>query len=221
MKQSMKRCLAMVLSLALTLTMIPSQMAGTVYAEGTSGTTKTAFDTMVENFTVEGLPSVVTEDGNLTLPSTVKDQAGTTVTWNSSNPAVIKIVTPDDASGNKPYTGEVTRSDVTSKVKLTATIKQNTQTGTKDFDVVVRMKTPVSDSAIAAYDFADFAVKAGSSDILTDEAVNTDARELKLESAGTGKKPTLVNDNKRGQVLSLTQQTYANRGYALLPANPF
>ncbi len=76
--------------------------------------------------------------------------------------------------------------------------------------------TPILDTAIASYDFNDWAIKEG------DEAklVNGD-KEIVLESVGNGAKPALADDERRGKVLSLTQQDYANRGDALLPENPF
>ncbi|MBO5372875.1 MAG: family 43 glycosylhydrolase [Lachnospiraceae bacterium] len=76
--------------------------------------------------------------------------------------------------------------------------------------------TSAATAALAEYDFADFAVSEADANVLTDGT-----RQLTLESAGSGVKPTLVEDTERGQVLSLTQQNYANRGYALLPENPF
>lgn len=69
-------------------------------------------------------------------------------------------------------------------------------------------------TALATYDFNDFS--AGEGDVLTDGT-----RNLTIESAGSGKAPELVTDDKRGTVLSLTQQSYANRGDVLLPENPF
>lgn len=68
--------------------------------------------------------------------------------------------------------------------------------------------------ALASYDFADFS--AGETDTLTDGD-----RIIKLETTGSGVKPTLVEDETRGQVLSMQENLYANSGYALLPGNPF
>ncbi len=75
--------------------------------------------------------------------------------------------------------------------------------------------TSVADTALAYYDFADFSVPESDSSKLTD----ADNREIVLEGSGT--KPSLITDDTRGQVLSLTEQSYANRAYALLPENPF
>ncbi|MEY8515806.1 beta-L-arabinofuranosidase domain-containing protein [Lachnospiraceae bacterium 29-84] len=76
-------------------------------------------------------------------------------------------------------------------------------------------QTPVQDAALAVYDFDDFtAAEDGAS-------LNDGTRTVRLESAGNGKKPTLEQDEKRGKVLSLTEQNYADRGFALLPGNPF
>ena len=72
----------------------------------------------------------------------------------------------------------------------------------------------VSDSAIASYDFDKY--QAGEGNTLTDGTST-----LALEAVNGGKLPELAQDERRGQVLSLTEQNYDKRGYALLPSNPF
>ncbi|MEY8515807.1 Ig-like domain-containing protein [Lachnospiraceae bacterium 29-84] len=76
-----------------------------------------------------------------------------------------------------------------------------------------REGTPVLDTAIAVYDFDSFTAEG---DTLKDAT-----RTITLEAEGTGQKPVLVEDEMRGKVLSLTEQDYANRAFALLPNNPF
>lgn len=72
----------------------------------------------------------------------------------------------------------------------------------------------VSDTAIASYDFDKY--QAGEGNTLTDGTST-----LALEAVNGGKLPELAQDDRRGQVLSLTEQNYDKRGYALLPSNPF
>lgn len=81
--------------------------------------------------------------------------------------------------------------------------------------------TPILDSAIVTYDFEDWSAVSGDDGKL----VNGD-KQITLESFGGCEKPKLVQDEKRGQVLSLKEQGIAdngvdNRGDALLPENPF
>ncbi len=75
-------------------------------------------------------------------------------------------------------------------------------------------ETPVLDTALANYDFDDFAVSG-------DDGLSDGTRTIKLESVGGGQKPKLEEDARRGKVLSLTEQDYNKRGAALLPENPF
>lgn len=74
----------------------------------------------------------------------------------------------------------------------------------------------VSGTALAYYDFKDFAP--------SDNTLTDGERTILLEKQGSGTEPSLVEDDVeygRGQVLQLNSASYANRGYALLPANPF
>ena len=78
----------------------------------------------------------------------------------------------------------------------------------------VKAEETVVSTALANYDFAEFSA--------SDDSTLTDgSRTITLESVGTGVKPSLVNDDRRGQVLKLNGSTYANRAFALLPSNPF
>lgn len=73
----------------------------------------------------------------------------------------------------------------------------------------------ISSTAISSYDFKDYK--------LSDDgkSLEYEDQKLLLETAGSGKKPSLANDVYRGQVLQLNEADYNNRGYALLPGNPF
>ncbi len=72
--------------------------------------------------------------------------------------------------------------------------------------------TPILDSALVNYDFAQYQANADGN-LANGDTVIT------LEGSGT--KPALTQDERRGQVLSFTSQQYENRADALLPANPF
>ena len=77
----------------------------------------------------------------------------------------------------------------------------------------------VLETALASYDFDDYQTA-------TDGNSLTDGTHvLALETRGSGTAPTLVDDPDteygRGQVLQLNSTSFANRGYALLPENPF
>ena len=74
----------------------------------------------------------------------------------------------------------------------------------------------LEEELLASYDFADFALESDGNSMVDDEG-----RQLQLVTTGSGTKPSLTEDETRGQVLQLNQATYANSGYALLPENPF
>ena len=78
----------------------------------------------------------------------------------------------------------------------------------------VKAEETVVSTALANSDFAEFSASGDST--LTDGS-----RTITLVSEGTGVKPSLVNDGRRGKVLQLNGSTYANRAFALLPSNPF
>ncbi len=168
---------------------------------------KAAFNQLLKNFDLE--KKIVTED--FELSSSIGEN--TSVEWSSSNSSAIAIEKTESA-----VTAKVTPIDDRNQVvKLTAEV---TYTGlktlkeTKIFDVAVRRNLTISNTAIASYDFAQYSANADGN-LVNGETVVT------LEKEGSGKKPELVQDDDRGQVLSLTEQTYANRGFALLPSNPF
>ena len=74
----------------------------------------------------------------------------------------------------------------------------------------------LEEELLASYDFADFALEPDGASLKDEEG-----RQLQLVTTGSGTKPSLVEDETRGQVLQLNQAAYANSGYALLPENPF
>ena len=151
------------------------------------------------------------------LPNKIEAEGVTiNIDWESNNSAITI-----DKSGNE-IIGKVTQPENTLMVTLTATFTcangENNYEDEKEFIVGVRKAATVAKTAIATYDFADFTASG------TDKLTSTkDGKtvELKLESVGEGKKPELKNDADRGKVLSLTQQDYDKRGFALLPENPF
>ena len=73
----------------------------------------------------------------------------------------------------------------------------------------------ISSTALKNYDFTDYKLSSDG------KALEYDGQKLLLETVGSGKKPSLVNDVYRGQVLQLNEADYNNSGYALLPGNPF
>ena len=75
-------------------------------------------------YTVPDKAEHVTQDVTLLSEST----SGVSVTWTSSNPAVIKI---------ESAAGKVTRPKADTKVTLTATLKKGKETATKTFDLTV------------------------------------------------------------------------------------
>lgn len=139
----------------------------------------------------------------ITLPET--GDYNTTITWVSKNPAIMD------------NTGAIVKQPAAdTDVVLEATAARGTVTAKKTFTIKVTGTgtETVLGKAIASYDFGKF--QAEGTDSLTDGV-----RTLKLEAVGNGKKPELSADEKRGQVLSLTEQNYGDRGFALLPNNPF
>lgn len=147
------------------------------------------------------LPTTVSE--NLTLPTT--GNYGTAIAWESKNPGVI---------GNDGVLKDVPAENT--EVEFVATVTKGTATKSRSIKVTVigSNSDTVLAKAIASYDFGKFQ-KDG------DNALTDGSRSLKLETAGNGKKPELAEDSRRGQVLSLTEQNYGDRGFALLPSNPF
>ena len=147
------------------------------------------------------LPSNTSE--SIALPAT--GAYNTTITWVSKNPEIM-----DNAGAI------VSQPATDTDVVLEATATRGTASAKKSFTVKVSGASTdtVLGNAIASYDFGKF--QAEGTDSLTDGA-----RTLKLEAVGGGVLPTLSADEKRGQVLSLTEQNYDKRAYALLPSNPF
>lgn len=78
-----------------------------------------------------------------------------------------------------------------------------------------QMAGEISSTSICTYDFKDYKLSNDG------KALECEDQKLLLETVGSGKKPSLVNDVYRGQVLQLNEADYNNRGYALLPGNPF
>ncbi|MCI9081117.1 MAG: family 43 glycosylhydrolase [Lachnospiraceae bacterium] len=168
---------------------------------------KAAFNQLLKNFDLQ--EKIVTED--FELDSSIGEN--TSVEWSSSNPSAITIEKTENT-----ITAKVTPADDKNQVvRLTAEITYTgtkTLTETKTFDVAVRRNLTVSNTAIVTYDFAQYSANSDGN-LANGETVVT------LEKVGNGKKPELVQDDDRGQVLSLTEQEYKNRGFALLPSNPF
>lgn len=178
-----------------------------------SGSVKGRFEEQVSKFNLGY--SIATED--LTLPNKIETEGVTiNIDWKSSDSAITI-----DKSGNE-IIGKVTQPENTLMVTLTATFTctngEKNYEDEKEFIVCVRKAATVAKTAIATYDFADFTAS-GTDKLTSTKDGNT--VELKLESVGEGKKPELKNDADRGMVLSLTQQDYDKRGFALLPENPF
>ena len=96
----------------------------------------------------------------------------------------------------------MTAAFVVSAIPVTATVSQAAD------------ETIVLSTALANYDFDDFSASG-------DTALTDGDRTITLEAVGSGTKPSLVNDEKRGQVLKLNGSTYSNRAFAKLPSNPF
>ena len=96
----------------------------------------------------------------------------------------------------------MTAAFVVSAIPVTATVSQAAD------------ETTVLSTALANYDFDDFSASG-------DTALTDGDRTITLEAVGSGTKPSLVNDEKRGQVLKLNGSTYSNRAFAKLPSNPF
>jgi len=123
-----------------------------------------------------------------------------TVTWASSDEDVLTVAAD----------GTVTGVAVGS-ASVTATVA-----GVTSAPFAVNVTAPsgkgVSENAIVYYDFGDFEAAEG--------AITDGERSLSLVTTGSGKAPELVEDSMRGTVLSLTEQSYDNSGYALLD-NPF
>ena len=140
----------------------------------------------------------------LTLTATVSpagsDQAENKITWSSSDTQVATV-----ENGTIVFVGK-------GAATITASLTGTSFTATCEVKVVDVLEP------LELYDFNEFAQATvdGDSDYLSDGD-----RDLKLESAGTGTLPSLVTDAARGKVLQLTQNTYANRAFALLPSNPF
>ena len=86
----------------------------------------------------------------------------------------------------------------------------------KTEEEITQTPEAVSEAALAVYDFADFRLSASG-----DSLMDGRDRELKLIAAGSGTKPSLVEDASRGTVLKLNESDYNNRAFALLPENPF
>lgn len=93
------------------------------------------------------IPNMNDIRGNITLPN--KGAAGSAITWESGNESVIST----QPQGEKPA-GVVTRQDVDTNVKLTATIKTAGGDRTKEFNVTVKKKADVG--AMTDYVFAYF-----------------------------------------------------------------
>ncbi len=74
-------------------------------------------------------------------------------------------------------------------------------------------ETAVLSAAIANYDFKDYTANG--------DSLEGDSGTITLEAVGSGTKPSLVQDEKRGQVLKLSPSDYNNRAFAKLPSNPF
>ncbi len=150
-----------------------------------------------------GIKLPVSTRDSITLPAT--GEYNTTITWESKNPGIMgndgSIVSLPAENTDVELEATITRGDVTAK-------------GTFTVKVLGAEVPSVLETAIANYDFNDFQA--------TDDStlVDSQQRELKLEAVGAGVKPELVSVG-RGKVLSLTEQDYGNRAYALLPSNPF
>lgn len=95
--------------------------------------------------------------------------------------------------------------------------------GTGSADLQDAESESIVATALASYDFNDYYAPQGATDQLQEKEGNT---VITLEAKGGCKAPELVEDEKRGTVLSLTEQGtgddgVATRGDALLPENPF
>ncbi len=138
------------------------------------------------------IPSWTRED--LELPSKV---SGVSVTWSSSDESVISS------------TGEVNSSSEDKKVTLTASLNYKGVEDTENFDVTV-YKNP---SVIAGYDFN-----------LTDEDGETEPVDeaIMSENAKLIGDASIVNDDEKGGVLKITNESGSKQGnYLLLPSTLF
>ena len=92
--------------------------------------------------------------GNITLPS---EMDGASITWTSSDEAVVSTKVVENEGYDSTPAGVVTRGDEDVQVKVTATISKGAVTPvTKEFDLTVKKASTITEADYEAYMFAYF-----------------------------------------------------------------